>query len=187
MVGSILRVLLGVCLVENLQTAICDPTTKIPTKSHVKVFSDEVKSRIVKRQVSVPQVKNFSFPAEAQLGQRIEALCSVKFNVPGLTFAWLKDGSPISESSDGVVLIEARSFLAISIDSLKPSHTGNYTCVARSPSGQDSHTATLVAFTAPFWHVLPQDTFVRTGSSVELKCEATGYPVPNVTWTSSGE
>ena len=136
---------------------------------------------------SVPQVKNFSFPAETQLGQQIEALCSVKFNVPDLSFAWLKDGSPIAQNHDGIVLTKTKNFLAFSIDSLKPSHTGNYTCVARNPSGQDSFTAPLVTFTAPYWEKVPADTFVRTGSSLELKCEAAGYPAPSVAWRSKGE
>ena len=38
----------------------------------------------------------------------------------------------------------------------------------------------------PVWIVTPLDQSVQVGTMVPLKCEASGKPTPDITWTHNG-
>lgn len=40
---------------------------------------------------------------------------------------------------------------------------------------------------APQWITKPEDVEIPAGSSHSFICEATGYPLPNITWLVNGE
>lgn len=137
---------------------------------------------------AVLKVKQFAFPAEVQIGDKIDAWCSAKYSASNLAFSWLKDDRPIQSNANGILVENSHHFAALIISSLQIEHLGNYTCVASSPTGeQDRYTAELIARTPPTWLSKPNDINASVGSHVEFTCDATGFPRPNVTWLRAGE
>lgn len=61
-------------------------------------------------------------------------------------------------------------------------HSGSYTCVARNSAAKVNHTAILMVKVAPQWIVEPRDVTTLLGNSVAVHCEASGYPIPKLTW-----
>ncbi|XP_071527560.1 cell adhesion molecule Dscam2-like isoform X6 [Panulirus ornatus] len=134
------------------------------------------------RVVEPPQVAPFTLPGALWAGSRVAVQCVAVQGDPPVTLAWLHDGAAAT-STPGVTVTPLGQFvLALVIESLRPEHAGNYTCQARSPAATASHSATLRVHVPPRWVVEPQDVSVIRGEDAVLTCQATGFPVPTVTW-----
>lgn len=70
-------------------------------------------------------------PSGLKLGERLTLTCSVTKGDLPLSFSWTVDGRPISVASSAgpikTVQIDPYTNL-LSVDSLQPSHSGNYSC-----------------------------------------------------------
>jgi hypothetical protein len=104
-----------------------------------------------------PDIEPFSFgdlSIRTLSGTRTRVLCGLSRGDLPVTFQWLKDGIPIhyqqhdqqKEPSDQYELaissVDLFSSL-LTINRLKPEHTGNYTCLAANPAGSSTYTASL--------------------------------------------
>jgi len=76
------------------------------------------------------------------LGSRAGVQCLVTNGDLPLTIEWRKDGGPVDSDLSLQQLGEYTSLL--SIDSLKPHHAGNYTCLATNSAAQASHSSRLL-------------------------------------------
>ena len=106
-------------------------------------------------------VASLSFSSRPS-GSRARVICGLTRGDLPVLFQWLKDGQPLLPEIDvQITNLDAFSSL-LTIASLADRHSGNYTCMATNPAGQDHYTTALTVkgtLTAPQINVL-HDCFV---------------------------
>ncbi|XP_040895666.1 hemicentin-1 [Toxotes jaculatrix] len=103
---------------------------------------------------------------------------------PSLT--WLKDGVPVHHGESVRVLEQGKK---IEIVSAAVSDSGRYVCVATSIAGEKEVKYDVRVLVPPFIDGANDvtDSTVILNSPLELECEATGMPVPVITWYKDGK
>uniref|UniRef100_A0A8D2NA96 Hemicentin 1 n=1 Tax=Zonotrichia albicollis TaxID=44394 RepID=A0A8D2NA96_ZONAL len=101
--------------------------------------------------------------------------------IPPPTLVWLKNGKPI------VHILSAGSKLQIARSQLLDS--GTYTCIASNPEGkaQKSYVLSIQVPPSIAGSEMPSEVSVLLGESVQLLCNATGVPSPDVQWLKDGK
>ncbi|XP_060245885.1 hemicentin-2 [Meriones unguiculatus] len=115
------------------------------------------------------------------VGGSIQLHCVVRGD-PAPDIHWTKDGLPLPISS---LYLQLRNG-SLTILRTKMDDAGRYQCLATNEMGAVKKVVTLVLQSAPVFQVKPQDLTVRSGVDVELRCQATGEPVPTVEWLRAG-
>ncbi|KAI1289796.1 Down syndrome cell adhesion molecule -like protein [Halotydeus destructor] len=113
---------------------------------------------------------------------KLTAMCTLNKGSSPVTFSWMKNGLPIEQDRIKIVNIESLLMTSLTIDKLKSSDAGNYTCKAQNPAGQDSHSLQLIVKQTPRWLKEPQDSHAAIGQHVSVECSANGSPVPTISW-----
>lgn len=128
-----------------------------------------------------PPITPFSFSERNLVGTQVKITC---FAGGGGKLSWLKDGIAVNGGSDDVNVQYFDGLLILSIDSVQPKHTGNYTCFAEGQDGStSSHSSYLAVSAAPQWVSVPKDVIItKWTNKLDLHCGASGYPEPNITW-----
>ncbi|XP_071373120.1 hemicentin-1, partial [Centroberyx affinis] len=106
--------------------------------------------------------------------------------VPRPAVTWLKDGRPITGQHGAKVLNEGR---LLQIKDAKVSDTGRYTCIAVNVAGQadSKHDVNVHVPPSIIGQVqLPENVSVVVKNPVALTCEASGIPLPAITWLKDG-
>uniref|UniRef100_A0A8C9N9E0 Hemicentin-1 n=1 Tax=Serinus canaria TaxID=9135 RepID=A0A8C9N9E0_SERCA len=108
--------------------------------------------------------------------------------IPPPTLVWLKNGKPI-ENLDPleIHILSGGSKLQIARSQLLDS--GTYTCIASNPEGKAQKTYVLSIQVPPSiaGSEMPSEVSVLLGESVQLLCNATGVPTPDVQWLKDGK
>ncbi|XP_067452563.1 hemicentin-1 isoform X1 [Thunnus thynnus] len=107
--------------------------------------------------------------------------------VPRPAVTWLKDGRPITGQHGAKVLNEGR---LLQIKDAKVSDTGRYTCIAVNVAGQADSKHDISVHVPP--SILgqvqfPENVSVVVKNPVALSCEASGIPLPAITWLKDGQ
>lgn len=89
-----------------------------------------------------PKISPFAFQTDLHLGNRAGVQCLVTNGDLPLTIEWRKDGGPVDMDVSVQQLGEFTN--SLSIDSLRPHHAGNYTCLATNSAAQASHSSRLL-------------------------------------------
>ncbi|NXB77102.1 HMCN1 protein, partial [Donacobius atricapilla] len=108
--------------------------------------------------------------------------------IPPPTLVWLKNGKPIEYlDSLEVHVLSGGSKLQIARSQLRDS--GTYTCIASNPEGRAQKTYVLSIQVPPSiaGSEMPSEVSVLLGESVQLLCNATGVPTPDVQWLKDGK
>ncbi|XP_030626728.1 hemicentin-1 [Chanos chanos] len=106
--------------------------------------------------------------------------------VPRPAVTWLKDGRPLTGGRGARVLNEGR---LLRIADAQVSDTGRYTCVAVNVAGQADHRHDVTVHVPPSISgqtQLPENVSVVVKNPVALTCEASGIPLPSITWLKDG-
>ncbi|CAJ1060969.1 hemicentin-1 [Xyrichtys novacula] len=106
--------------------------------------------------------------------------------MPRPAITWLKDGRPITGQHGAKVLNEGR---LLQIKDAKVSDTGRYTCIAVNVAGQADRKHDISVHVPPsiIGQVdLPENVSVVVKNPVALSCEASGIPLPAITWLKDG-
>ncbi|XP_032380766.1 hemicentin-1 isoform X2 [Etheostoma spectabile] len=106
--------------------------------------------------------------------------------VPRPAVTWLKDGRPITGQHGAKVLNEGR---LLQIKDAKVSDTGRYTCFAVNVAGQADSRHDISVHVPPsiIGQVhLPENVSVIVKNPVALSCEASGIPLPAISWLKDG-
>ncbi|CAK6971319.1 hemicentin-1 [Scomber scombrus] len=106
--------------------------------------------------------------------------------VPRPAISWLKDGRPITGQHGAKVLNEGR---LLQIKDAKVSDTGRYTCIAVNVAGQADSKHDISVHVPP--NIIgqiqfPENVSVVVKNPVALSCEASGIPLPAITWLKDG-
>ncbi|KAL1022832.1 hypothetical protein UPYG_G00032950 [Umbra pygmaea] len=106
--------------------------------------------------------------------------------VPRPAVTWLKDGRPITSQHGVQVLNEG---WLLQIKEAKVSDTGRYTCVAVNAAGQADSKHDVSVHVPPSISgqtQVPENVSVVVKNPVALTCEASGIPLPAITWLKDG-
>ncbi|XP_025202778.1 Down syndrome cell adhesion molecule-like protein Dscam2 isoform X30 [Melanaphis sacchari] len=130
-----------------------------------------------------PQILPFSFgdnPSNA--GDKVQVGCTVAKGDQPLRINWNFYSEELSSNMGVSTMAVGDSMNVLFIPSVAPSNRGNYTCVAKNPSGYDSYTAQLLVNVPPRWILEPTDKAFAQGGDAKIECKADGFPKPQVTW-----
>lgn len=61
-----------------------------------------------------------------------------------LSFAWLKNGQPVSSNRGVIVAMFTANIASLTIPEVTAMDVGNYTCVVSNKAGKDSFTSSLI-------------------------------------------
>ena len=99
---------------------------------------------------------------------------SVSFNCSALggsnnTYVWIKNEMIVGNED------------TLDVTNIDASSGGTYTCLVSNAAGNDSASTTL--YVAPYIVTpLEEQTLTTNGSSVNISCDADGFPSPTVNW-----
>ncbi|ELV11507.1 Hemicentin-1 [Tupaia chinensis] len=116
-------------------------------------------------------------------GKSISLECEVQ-GVPHPTVTWMKDGRPLTKGRGVEVLDEGRT---LQLRNVHVSDTGRYVCVAVNVAGDKKYDLSVHAPPSIIGnHGTPENISVVEKNSVSLACEASGIPLPSITWLKDG-
>ncbi|XP_019490993.1 PREDICTED: hemicentin-1 [Hipposideros armiger] len=128
-----------------------------------------------------------SHPTEITVtrGKSISLECEVQ-GIPQPTVTWMKDGRPLTKGRGMEILDEGR---ILQLKNVHVSDTGRYVCVSVNVAGMTDRKYDLSVHTPPTIignHGTPENISVVEKNSVSLTCEASGIPLPSITWLKDG-
>nr|XP_051676343.1 hemicentin-1 isoform X2 [Oryctolagus cuniculus] len=118
-------------------------------------------------------------------GQDISLECAVQ-GVPQPVVTWMKDGRPLTKGRGLEVLDEGRT---LQVKNTHVSDTGRYVCVAVNVAGMTDRKYDVSVHAPPSIignQGAPENISVVEKNSVSLTCDASGVPLPSVTWLKDG-
>uniref|UniRef100_A0A3P9INC1 receptor protein-tyrosine kinase n=1 Tax=Oryzias latipes TaxID=8090 RepID=A0A3P9INC1_ORYLA len=100
---------------------------------------------------------------------------------PKPEITWLKDNNPFSE---GITILDSG---ALKIHNIQKEDAGQYRCVAKNSFGLALSKTVTIEVQAPA-RILraPKEKRAPSGSQITLECNATGIPIPTITWLENG-
>uniref|UniRef100_A0A8C1GCZ4 Hemicentin-1 n=1 Tax=Cyprinus carpio TaxID=7962 RepID=A0A8C1GCZ4_CYPCA len=107
--------------------------------------------------------------------------------IPRPAISWMKDGRPLSTSRKAQILNEGR---LLCIQDALVADTGRYTCIAVNVAGQADRKYDLNVHVPPTiigQTQVPENLSVVVKNPVVLSCEASGMPLPSITWLKDGQ
>uniref|UniRef100_A0A8C2SL26 Hemicentin-1 n=1 Tax=Capra hircus TaxID=9925 RepID=A0A8C2SL26_CAPHI len=129
-----------------------------------------------------PTISNSgSHPTEVIVtrGKSVSLECEVE-GIPQPAVTWMKDGRPLTKGRGMEIMGEGR---VVQLKNVHVSDTGRYV------SGMTDRKYDLSVHTPPSIignHRTPENISVVEKSSVSLNCEASGIPLPSITWLKDG-
>ncbi|XP_023225164.1 Down syndrome cell adhesion molecule-like [Centruroides sculpturatus] len=128
-----------------------------------------------------PKIQPFNFPPNLSVGQSTKFLCTLVEGAHPVSFRWFKDGQEITGNKN-IEITKLRDISILIFNNINIEDAGNYTCIASNKFGSVNHTSLLAVEAPPRWISEPQDIDITSGNSIKIKCSATGFPIPKVSW-----
>ncbi|XP_044528060.1 hemicentin-1 [Gracilinanus agilis] len=130
---------------------------------------------------------NNNHPAEITVtrGKSITLECEVQ-GIPKPSVTWMKDGRPLFPGRGVEILNEGR---LLQLKNIHVSDTGRYVCVAVNVAGMTDKKYDLSVHVPPSIvgdQEVPENISVVEKNPVTLTCEASGIPLPSITWLKDG-
>uniref|UniRef100_A0AC35U446 Roundabout 2 n=1 Tax=Rhabditophanes sp. KR3021 TaxID=114890 RepID=A0AC35U446_9BILA len=120
------------------------------------------------------------------IGSRAIIECAGPKGFPEPEIYWKKESKEIRSQEDTRITIHPHGNLII--ENVQKSDAGNYQCIAMNAVGtRESNTAKLSVHAKPVFIVPPRDRTAEIGSSVFFDCQASGDPMPSITFKKNGE
>ncbi|XP_039085084.1 neural cell adhesion molecule 1 isoform X1 [Hyaena hyaena] len=136
--------------------------------------------------VNVPptvQARQSIVNATANLGQSVTLVCDAE-GFPEPTMSWTKDGEQIeNEEDDKYVFSDDSSELTIR--KVDKNDEAEYVCIAENKAGEQDASIHLKVFAKPKITYVENQTAMELEEQVTLTCEASGDPIPSITWRTS--
>ncbi|XP_054077069.1 hemicentin-2 isoform X2 [Rissa tridactyla] len=139
--------------------------------------------------VWVPPSFSSAEPAAVSVleGQSVRLACECH-GIPFPTLSWQKDGEPLSAQPGSPKLVSAGGRM-LYIEKVWLVDKGTYTCECRNAAGSSSKEHRLEVHVPPAFvqgSGLTTNVSVSLHGALTLTCEATGVPLPTVTWSRDG-
>ncbi|XP_060918190.1 muscle, skeletal receptor tyrosine-protein kinase [Labrus mixtus] len=129
-----------------------------------------------------PQIKRHPTNVTLLVDSKAVLPC-VTLGNPKPDVTWLKDDELI-KISDRVTILD---YGALKIHNIQKEDAGQYRCVARNSFGLAFSKPVTIEVQAPARILrVPKEKRVAYGSQISLECNATGNPIPTITWLENG-
>uniref|UniRef100_A0A3Q0QQG3 receptor protein-tyrosine kinase n=1 Tax=Amphilophus citrinellus TaxID=61819 RepID=A0A3Q0QQG3_AMPCI len=129
-----------------------------------------------------PQIKRHPSNVTKLVESKVVLACAT-LGHPKPDVTWLKDDELI-KVSDRVTILD---YGALKINNIQKADAGQYRCVARNSFGLAFSKLVTIEVQVPAQILrVPKDKRVAYGSQISLECNATGNPVPTITWLENG-
>ncbi|XP_031711872.1 muscle, skeletal receptor tyrosine-protein kinase [Anarrhichthys ocellatus] len=129
-----------------------------------------------------PQIKRHPTNVTLLVESKAVLPC-VTLGNPKPDVSWLKDDELI-KVSDHVTILD---YGALKIHHIQKEDAGQYRCVARNSFGLAFSKPVTIEVQAPARILrVPKEKRVVYGSQISLECNATGNPIPSITWLENG-
>ncbi|XP_017265890.1 muscle, skeletal receptor tyrosine-protein kinase isoform X2 [Kryptolebias marmoratus] len=129
-----------------------------------------------------PQIKRHPTNVTLLVESKAVLPC-VTLGNPKPDITWLKDGELI-KVSDRITILD---YGALKIHNIQKEDAGQYRCVARNSFGLAFSKPVIIEVQAPARILqVPKEKRVEYGSQISLDCNATGNPIPIITWLENG-
>ncbi|XP_039206458.1 neural cell adhesion molecule 1 isoform X4 [Crotalus tigris] len=147
----------------------------------------EVDFRDIRIIVNVPPTvrsRQGTVNATANLSQSVKLVCEAD-GFPEPIISWTKDGELIERGEDEEKYGFSYDGSELTIHRVEKNDEAEYVCIAENKAGEHDATVHLKVFAKP------QITFVENKTAMELEdqiiltCEASGDPIPSITWRTS--
>ncbi|KAK7896386.1 hypothetical protein WMY93_021711 [Mugilogobius chulae] len=129
-----------------------------------------------------PQIKRHPTNVTLLIDSKAVLPC-VTFGNPKPDVTWLKDDDLIKLSEHVTIL----DYGALKIHNIQKEDAGQYRCVARNSFGLAYSKPVTIEVQVPARILrVPKEKRVTYGSQISLECNATGNPIPTITWLENG-
>ncbi|XP_030135337.4 hemicentin-1 [Taeniopygia guttata] len=118
-------------------------------------------------------------------GSEMSLECEAR-GIPEPAVMWLKDGRALGSGRDVAVLAGGR---VLRLERAQVSDTGRYVCVATNAAGLADRKYDLSVHVPPSiggYLQLPENISTVEKNPISLVCEASGIPLPTITWLKNG-
>ncbi|XP_036114244.1 neural cell adhesion molecule 1 isoform X2 [Molossus molossus] len=136
--------------------------------------------------VNVPptvQARQSIVNATANLGQSVTLVCDAE-GFPEPTMSWTKDGEQVENEEDDKYFFSDDSS-ELTIRKVDKNDEAEYVCIAENKAGEQDASIHLKVFAKPKITYVENQTAMELEEQVTLTCEASGDPIPSVTWRTS--
>ncbi|NWQ58990.1 NCAM1 protein, partial [Neopipo cinnamomea] len=137
--------------------------------------------------VNVPpsvRARQSTMNATANLSQSVTLACDAD-GFPEPTVTWTKDGEPVEEADDEEKYSFNYDGSELVIKKVDKSDEAEYICIAENKAGEADATIHLKVFAKPKITYVENKTAMELEDQITLTCEASGDPIPSITWRSS--
>ncbi|NXG74473.1 NCAM1 protein, partial [Baryphthengus martii] len=137
--------------------------------------------------VNVPpsvRARQSTMNATANLSQSVTLACDAD-GFPEPTMTWTKDGEPIEEADDEEKYSFNYDGSELIIKKVDKSDEAEYICIAENKAGEQDATIHLKVFAKPKITYVENKTAMELEDQITLTCEASGDPIPSITWKTS--
>ncbi|NWU11269.1 NCAM1 protein, partial [Cephalopterus ornatus] len=137
--------------------------------------------------VNVPpsvRARQSTMNATANLSQSVTLACDAD-GFPEPTVTWTKDGEPVEEADDEEKYSFNYDGSELVIRKVDKSDEAEYICIAENKAGEADATIHLKVFAKPKITYVENKTAMELEDQITLTCEASGDPIPSITWRTS--
>ncbi|XP_064380293.1 neural cell adhesion molecule 1 isoform X5 [Dromaius novaehollandiae] len=137
--------------------------------------------------VNVPpsvRARQSTMNATANLSQSVTLACDAD-GFPEPTMSWTKDGEPIEQEDDEEKYSFNYDGSELIIKKVDKSDEAEYICIAENKAGEQDATIHLKVFAKPKITYVENKTAMELEDQITLTCEASGDPIPSITWRTS--
>ncbi|NXH63928.1 NCAM1 protein, partial [Rhabdornis inornatus] len=137
--------------------------------------------------VNVPpsvRARQSTMNATANLSQSVTLACDAD-GFPEPTVTWTKDGEPVEEVEDEDKYSFSYDGSELVIRHVDKSDEAEYICIAENKAGEADATIHLKVFAKPKITYVENKTAMELEDQITLTCEASGDPIPSITWRTS--
>ncbi|NWR90006.1 NCAM1 protein, partial [Furnarius figulus] len=137
--------------------------------------------------VNVPpsvRARQSTMNATANLSQSVTLACDAD-GFPEPTVTWTKDGEPVEEADDEEKYSFNYDGSELIIKKVDKSDEAEYICIAENKAGEADATIHLKVFAKPKITYVENKTAMELEDQITLTCEASGDPIPSITWRTS--
>ncbi|KAH0623345.1 hypothetical protein JD844_031577 [Phrynosoma platyrhinos] len=147
----------------------------------------EVDFRDIRVIVNVPPTvrsRQSTVNATASLSQSVKLVCDAE-GFPEPTISWTKDGESIERGEDDEKFGFSYDGSELTIRRVEKNDEAEYVCIAENKAGEHDATIHLKVFAKPKITYVENKTAMELDDQITLTCEASGDPIPSITWRTS--
>lgn len=135
--------------------------------------------------VNVPptvEAKQLTVNATANLGESVTLGCEAE-GFPDPEISWTKRGELIEDAGNKYTFNEDMS--EMTIHQVDKDDEAEYICIAENKAGDSEATILLKVYAKPKITYVENKTAVELDNEITLTCEASGDPLPSITWKTA--